>query len=52
MVFECTVNEEASKANINGAKTWEDLDNKALIRKGERKIESFFGKVITSKRLE
>ena len=35
LVFECPVNEEARKANISGAKTWEDLNNKAMIRKGE-----------------
>ena len=34
LVFECPVNEEVRKANINGARTWEDLDDKAMIRKG------------------
>ena len=33
--FRVPVNEEARKANISGAGTWEDLDNKAMIRKGE-----------------
>ncbi len=35
LVFECPVNEEVRKAKINGARTWEDLDDKAMIRKGE-----------------
>ena len=35
LTFECPVNEEVRKANINGARTWEDLDDKARIRKGE-----------------
>ena len=48
-MFECPVDEEARKANISGAKTWEDLDNKAMIRKAEWKVESFFGKATTSK---
>ena len=34
LVFECPVNEEACKANIDGARTWEGLDDKAMIRKG------------------
>ena len=46
--FECPVNKEARKANIDGARTWEDLDNKAKIKKGEWKVESFFEKAITS----
>ena len=49
LVFECPVNGEARAENISGAKTWEDLDNKAMIRKGEWKVESFFGKVIIPK---
>ena len=49
LVFECPVNKEVRKAYISGAKTCEDLDNKAMIRKGEWKVESFFGKVNTSK---
>ena len=47
--FECPVNKEARKANISGAKTWEDLDNKAMIRKGEWEVEPFFRKATTSK---
>lgn len=49
LVFECPINEEAREKYINGAKSWEDLDNKELIRKEEWKVESFFGKAITSK---
>ena len=37
------------KVNISSAKTWEDLDNKTMIRKGEWKVESFFKKATTSK---
>ena len=29
------MNEEVRKANINEAQTWEDLDDKAMIKKGE-----------------
>ena len=47
-MFECPVNEKARKANINSAKTLEDLDNKAMIRKGEWKVESLFRKAMTS----
>ena len=49
LVFECPVNREARETNIKGARTWEDLEDKAMIRKGEWKVEAFFGKVITSK---
>ena len=49
LVFECPVNEEVRKANINGARTWEDLDDKAMMRKGEWKVEAFFGKATSSK---
>ena len=49
IVFECPVNEEVRKATINGAQTWEDLDDKAIIRKGEWKVEAFFGKATSSK---
>ena len=40
---ECPVNEEARKANINGAQRWEDQDDKAMIREGERNVGVFFG---------
>ena len=43
------MNEEAHKANINGAQKWEDLDDKAMIRKGECNVEAFFGKATLSK---
>ena len=46
--FECPVN-EARKADINGARTWEDLDEKAMVRKGEWTVEAFFGKAASSK---
>ena len=50
LVFECPVNEEArEEAMIKGARTWEDLENKAMIRKGNWNVEAFFGKVISSK---
>ena len=49
LVFECLVNEEVRKAKINGARTWEDLDDKAMIRKGEWNVEAFFGKATLSK---
>ena len=49
MVFECPVNKEAREAKIRGARTWEDLEDKARIRKEEWKVEAFFGKVISSK---
>ena len=32
LVFECPVNKESRKANIDGAQTWEDLDNKERVR--------------------
>ncbi len=44
LVSECPVNEEVRKANINGARTWEDLDDKAMTRKGEWKVEAIFRK--------
>ena len=49
LVFECPVNGKAREAEIKGAQTWEDLDDKAMIKKGEWKVEAFFGKVISSK---
>ena len=49
LVFECPMNEEVLKANINGARTWKDLDDKATIRKGEWNVEAFFGKATSSK---
>ena len=49
LVFECPVNKEAREAKITGARTWEDLEDKARIRKGGWKVEAFFGKVISSK---
>ena len=47
--FECPVNKEAREAKIRGTRTWEDLEDKARIRKGGCKVEAFFGKVISSK---
>ena len=41
------MNEEVHKANINGARTWEDLDDET--KTGEWKVEAFFGKVTSSK---
>ena len=49
LAFECPVNEEVHKANINGAGTWEDLDDKVMIRKEEWKVEAFFGKATSPK---
>ena len=49
LVFKCPVNEKARKKYISGAKTWEELEDKTLIRMGEWKVESFFGKAISSK---
>ena len=49
LVFECPVNEEAREAMIKGARTWEDLEDKGMIKKGKWKVEAFFGKVISSK---
>ena len=49
LAFECPVNEEIRKANINGARTWEDLDDKAMIRKGEWMVEAFFGNIKKTK---
>ena len=49
LVFECPVNKEAREAKIRGARTWEDLEDKARIRKEGWKVEAFFGKVISSK---
>ena len=40
LVFECPENEEARKRYINGARTWEDLDDKTLIKEGEWKVEA------------
>ena len=44
LVFECPVNEEVRKVNTDGARTWEDLDDKAMVRKGEWNVEAFFWK--------
>ena len=49
LAFECPVNEEIRKAYINGAQTWEDLDDKVKSRKGEWNMEAFFGKATSSK---
>ena len=49
LVLECPVNEEARKANINEARTWEDLDDKAMVRKREWNVKAFFGKATSSK---
>ena len=43
------MNEEARKANINGARSGEDLDDKAIIRKREWNVEAFFGKATLPK---
>ena len=32
-MFECLVNKESRKANIDGAQTWEDLDKRSESRK-------------------
>ena len=37
LAFECPVDEEVRKVNINGARTWEDLDN----QKGGMEYGSF-----------
>ena len=49
LVFECPVNKESRKANIDGAQTWEDLDNKERIKGGGWKVEVFFGKASSPK---
>ena len=49
LVFKCPVNREAREAKIKGARTWEDLEDKVTIRKGEWKVDAFIGKVISSK---
>ncbi len=49
LVFECPVNEEAREEKIKGARTWEDLEDKAMIKKGEWRVEAFFGKVFSSR---
>ena len=46
LVSECSVNKEAREAKIRGMRTWEDLEDKARIRKEGWKVEAFFGKVI------
>ena len=43
LIFECTVNEKARKANINGARTWEDLDDRAMVKKGKWNVDAFSG---------
>ena len=40
LVSECPVNEEVRKANINEARRWEDLGDKAMVRRGEWMVES------------
>ncbi len=35
LMFGCPVNTEEREAKIKGARIWEDLENKAMIRKGE-----------------
>ena len=42
-------NKEAREAKIKGARTWEDLEDRARIRKEGWKVEAFFGKVASSK---
>ena len=49
LVFECPLNKEARETKIRGVRTWEDLEDKARIRKEGWKVEAFFGKVISSK---
>ena len=49
LAFEFPVNAEVRNANINRARTWEDLADKVMIRKGEWKVEAFFGKATSSK---
>ena len=49
LVFECPVNKKAREAKIRGARTWEDLEDKARIRREGWILEAFFGKVISSK---
>ena len=46
LVSECPKNEEARKAYIDGATTWED---KEQITDRGWKVEAFFGKAISSK---
>ena len=48
IVFGCPLNNEAREAYIRGANSWEDLDDKAMIKEGGWKVEAFFGKAITS----
>ena len=43
------VNRETRETKIKGARTWEDLEDKAMIKKRGWKVEAFFGKVISSK---
>ena len=49
LVFECPVNKESRKANIDGTQTWEDLGNKGRIKERGWKVEAFFRKVPSSK---
>ena len=49
LVFECPVNKESRKANINGAHTWEDLDNKERIKERGWKVEAFLRKAYSSR---
>ncbi len=49
MVFECPVNKEEREAKIREAWTWEDLEDKARIRKEGWKVEALYVKVILSK---
>ena len=49
LVFECPVNEEARKENIDGAQAWEDLDDREQIKEKGLKVEAFFRKANSSK---
>ena len=42
LLFECPVNRDSRKANIDGAQTREDLYNKERIKEGGWKVETFF----------
>ena len=49
LMFECPVNKEEREAKKRGAWTWEDLEDKARIKKEGWKVEGFIGKLISSK---
>ena len=49
LTFECPVNKDIRKAMINGARTWEDLEDKKRAEKRKWKVATFFSKAISSR---